>query len=110
MADAPTKAQRGGRRGGGGAGGSGAGAGGAGRARPADEGPPVDEREFDHMRAWRLEQAEGKPAYTVVSDAVLRELLRKRPRSTSELLEIKGIGAAKCDKYGESMLAALGEL
>ncbi len=111
MVAAPTKAPRGGSRsGGGGAGASGAGAGGATRARPVDEGPPVDEREFDHMRAWRLEQAEGKPAYTVATDAVLRELLRKRPRSTSGLLEIKGIGEAKCEKYGESMLAALGEL
>jgi ATP-dependent DNA helicase RecQ len=107
MAEAPTKAPRGGSRGG--AGGSGAG-GVASRPRAVDEGPPVDEREFDHMRAWRLERAEGKPAYTVVADAVLRELLHKRPRDTSELLEIKGIGAAKCEKYGDSMLAALAEL
>jgi ATP-dependent DNA helicase RecQ len=106
MAAAPTKAPRGGSRG---AGGSGAG-GGASHARAVDEGPPVDEREFDHMRAWRLERAEGKPAYTVVADAVLREVLRKRPRDTTELLEIKGIGAAKCEKYGDSMLAALAEL
>ena len=107
MAAAPTKAPRGVSRGG--AGGSGAG-GGAARPRAVDEGPPVDEREFDHMRAWRLERAEGKPAFTVVADAVLREVLRKRPRNTDELLEIKGIGAAKCEKYGDSMLAALAEL
>lgn len=79
-------------------------------SRAVDEGPPVDEREFDHMRAWRLERAEGKPAYTVATDTVLREVLRKRPRNTGELLEIKGIGVAKCEKYGASMLAALGEL
>ena len=52
-------------------------------------------------------RAEGKPAYTVATDAVLRALLRGRPRSVRELLEIRGIGPAFCEKHGESLLAAL---
>jgi ATP-dependent DNA helicase RecQ len=107
MLEAPTKPPRGGSRGSG-RGGSG---GGAGRSRAAvDDGPPVDEREFEHLRAWRLERSDGKPAYTVATDAVLREVLRKRPRGTGELIEIKGIGAAFCEKHGESLLAALASM
>jgi ATP-dependent DNA helicase RecQ len=101
MEQAPMKAPRGGSR---------SGSGGAGRSRPVDEGPPVDEREFDELRAWRLERSEGKPAYTVATDAVLREVLRKRPRAHGELIEIKGIGAAFCEKHGDSLLATLAEL
>ena len=71
---------------------------------------PVDEREFEALRAWRRGRAEGKPAYTVTTDTVLRALLAERPRSARELLEIKGIGQAFCDKHGQSLLAALAAL
>jgi ATP-dependent DNA helicase RecQ len=114
MAQAPTKVPRGERStraGAAGGGGGTGGGGGAGRSRAVvDDGPPVDEREFERLRAWRLERADGKPAYTVATDAVLREVLRKRPRGTDGLIEIRGIGAAFCDKHGESLLAALEEL
>ena len=99
-------------------GGAGRGAGSAGaageRARAAiveEEGlEPVDEREFDELRAWRLERAEGKPAYTVATDAALRALLRGRPRSVDGLLDVRGIGPAFCEKHGESLLEALAAL
>jgi superfamily II DNA helicase RecQ len=71
---------------------------------------PVDEREFDELRAWRLARAEGKPAFTVAADSVLRALLRERPGSTAELLEIKGIGPAFCEKHAESLLETLAAL
>ena len=71
---------------------------------------PVDEGEFERLRAWRWERAEGKPAFTVAANAVLEEVLRARPRSLEELIEIRGIGPAFCEKHGESLLAALGEL
>jgi RecQ family ATP-dependent DNA helicase len=70
--------------------------------------PAVDEREFDALRAWRMERAEGKPAYTVATDAALRGILHRRPRSARELLDVRGIGPAFCEKHGESLLAALG--
>jgi ATP-dependent DNA helicase RecQ len=103
-------------RGGGAAGGrSGAGAGtrGAGgrSGAPAEEDlEPVDERAFGELRAWRLERAEGKPAYTVATDAALRALLRTMPRSVGALLEVRGIGPAFCEKHGESLLEALAAL
>jgi ATP-dependent DNA helicase RecQ len=103
MLEVPEKAPRGARRGAG-SGGS------AARTRPVDDGPPVDPHEFDRLRAWRLGRAEGKPAYTVATDAALREVLRRRPREEAGLMEIRGIGAAFCAKHGESLLEALAEL
>jgi RecQ family ATP-dependent DNA helicase len=100
----------GGGRGAGSAAGAGA-AGGRGRAAIEEEGlEPVDEREFDELRAWRLGRAEGKPAYTVATDAALRAALRGRPRSVDALLEVRGIGPAFCEKHGESLLEALAGL
>jgi len=98
-----------------GAGAGGRGAGGAherGRSVAAQEEglDPVDEREFDELRAWRLARSEGKPAYTVATDAALRALLRGRPRSVGGLLEVRGIGPAFCEKHGDSLLEALAGL
>jgi ATP-dependent DNA helicase RecQ len=94
----------------GGAGANTAGAGTRSSTRVEDEGEPVDERQFDELRAWRLERAEGKPAFTVAADSVLRSLLRERPQTLDALLDIKGIGPAFCAKHGESLLAVLGGL
>jgi RecQ family ATP-dependent DNA helicase len=81
----------------------------AGRGAAGSErgGPPVDADDFERLRVWRYERAEGKPAYTVASNAVLEDLLRATPRSTKSLLEIRGIGPAFCEKHGESLLAEL---
>jgi ATP-dependent DNA helicase RecQ len=81
-----------------------------GASAPADPGPPVDEDEFERLRAWRLGQAQGKPAFTVAADAVLAEVLRRRPRSTEEMIEIRGIGPAFCEKHGLSLLAELEQM
>ncbi len=86
------------------------GPGGRTAALAEEELEPVDERAFDELRAWRLARAEGKPAYTVATDAALRALLRARPRSVSALLEVRGVGPAFCEKHGESLLEALAAL
>ena len=64
------------------------------RARAPGRAPAsrVDEREFEALRVWRLERAEGLPAYTVAANGVLEEVLRRRPASVDELIEIRGIG------------------
>jgi len=73
-------------------------------------GEPVDEGEFERLKAWRWERAAGKPAYTVAANAVLEEVLRVRPSSRGELMEIRGIGEAFCEKHGESLLEELARL
>ena len=44
----------------------------------------------------------------VFHDATLREIATRRPDSTEALLNVPGIGAAKADRYGERILAAVG--
>jgi ATP-dependent DNA helicase RecQ len=80
----------------------------AGDAAPA--GPPVDEQSFEVLRSWRYERADGKPAFTVAANTVLENVLRAAPRSVDELLAIRGIGPAFCEKHGQSLLATLAEI
>lgn len=70
----------------------------------------MDEAQYEKLREWRLGQAEGKPAFTVAANTVLEEILRRRPGSREELIEIRGIGPAFCEKHGESLLEALAGL
>jgi ATP-dependent DNA helicase RecQ len=77
---------------------------------PVDLPDPVDETQFERLKVWRLARAEGKPAYTVATNAALEETLRHRPRSLDTLIEIRGIGPAFCEKHGESLLEELARL
>jgi superfamily II DNA helicase RecQ len=61
---------------------------------------------IDHDQA----PAEGKQAYTVAANAVLEEVLRRRPANMRQLIEVRGIGRSFCEKHGETMLAAVREL
>jgi hypothetical protein len=70
----------------------------------------VDETEFERLRAWRRAEAEGKPAFMVAVNAVLEDVLRRRPRTIVELRAVRGIGPVFCAKHGESLLRTLGEL
>jgi ATP-dependent DNA helicase RecQ len=70
-------------------------------------GPPVDGAQLETLRRWRRERSEGKPAYTVATDAVLEELLRRRPVNAEELLELRGIGPSFIARHGEDVLALL---
>jgi ATP-dependent DNA helicase RecQ len=71
---------------------------------------PVDEQAFERLRQWRAARAEGKPAYTVATNAVLEEVLRRRPSAEQELLSIKGVGPAFCAKHGDSLLHELARM
>ncbi len=71
---------------------------------------PVDVAQFERLRAWRYERSEGKPAYTVATNAVLEEVLRRRPSDVDAMLQISGIGPGFCQKHGQSLLQELGSL
>jgi len=60
---------------------------------------------FEQLKAWRLATAEGKPAYTVLHNSTLAEIVQARPRDPDALLEIKGISKTKLERYGEQLLA-----
>jgi ATP-dependent DNA helicase RecQ len=71
---------------------------------------PVQESQFEKLKAWRMGRSEGKPAYTVAANAALEGALRARPASIEELIEVKGIGPTFCERHGESLLEALAAL
>ena len=73
----------------------------------AEAAEPVDEGQFERLRAWRYGRADGKPAYTVAANATLEEVLRERPRSIADLARIRGIGPAFCESHGASLLSEL---
>jgi RecQ family ATP-dependent DNA helicase len=71
---------------------------------------PAEESRFEKLKEWRLGRSEGKPAYTVAANAALEGVLRARPASLQELIEVKGIGPTFCERHGESLLQTLAEL
>jgi ATP-dependent DNA helicase RecQ len=82
----------------------------AGVAREVQALAPVDEHDFEKLKAWRLGRSEGKPAFTVAANTTLEGILRARPTSVEALIEVKGIGPAFCERHGESLLQVLAEL
>ncbi|MCB2176067.1 MAG: DNA helicase RecQ [Actinomycetales bacterium] len=64
---------------------------------------------FDRLRAWRagVAKEQGVPAYVVFHDATLRAMAQARPASLDELAGVSGVGAAKLERYGAEVLAAL---
>jgi RecQ family ATP-dependent DNA helicase len=77
-------------------------------AAPVEDGPPVSDDELAPLKAWRRERADGKPAYTIATDATLREVVRRKPSTPDELLAIKGIGPSFVEKHGPALLELLG--
>ena len=66
----------------------------------------VDDDLLEALKAWRREAARerGVPPYVVLWDRTLDEIAAARPHSEEELLEVRGIGPAKLDEYGEDIL------
>lgn len=64
------------------------------------------------VRRWRKQQAELKQVrpYQVFSDAVLRELIERRPRDLEALGRIRGIGPRTLDNFGLAILDLLADL
>ncbi len=64
---------------------------------------------FEKLRKWRYERAakDGVPAYIILHDAALHELATRCPDTEQALNGIKGLGAAKIQKYGSDILAVL---
>ena len=64
---------------------------------------------FNKLRIWRRDTAikEGVKPYIIFSDATLIELCNKLPKTEEELLQIRGMGEKKFNKYGDELLKRL---
>lgn len=72
---------------------------------------PAPDRLFEKMRLLRKKIAaqEGVPPYIVFSDSTLRELTEQLPRDRESMLQVKGIGQIKLEKFGDLFLQLIGE-
>ncbi len=64
---------------------------------------------FEMLRQHRRELADATnvPAFTIFSDATLRDMMLVRPQSEEEFLSVSGVGQAKLARYGESFIKAI---
>ncbi len=72
---------------------------------PPPELAPGDAPLFEALKAWRLEAAAGKPAYTVAHNKTLAAIAAVRPADAARLAEISGIGKSFIAKYAAEVLA-----
>ena len=68
-----------------------------------------DDELFERLRSLRKELADlqGVPPYVIFSDATLRGMVRRRPKTAEELLEVSGVGQVKLERYGKAFLDEL---
>ncbi|MBA2651271.1 MAG: DNA helicase RecQ [Tatlockia sp.] len=64
---------------------------------------------FETLRVLRrkLADEENKPSFMIFSDTTLHQMVRDKPQSLEELLNISGVGQHKLSHYGEYFLEAL---
>jgi ATP-dependent DNA helicase RecQ len=69
----------------------------------------VDDELLAELKTVRLRLAEdkGQSAFVVAHNSTLKELAVKLPTTKEELLDIKGIGPVKCERYGEEFLQVI---
>ncbi len=75
-------------------------------AEPAAE---ADPELLGRLKAWRTDEARrrGLPAYVIFHDRTLRAVAAAKPRDREGLRGIAGIGPAKLEAYGETLLRLL---
>jgi superfamily II DNA helicase RecQ len=66
---------------------------------------PADAPLLAALRAWRLQAAAGKPAYTVAHNRTLEAIAAQRPASLAALSAIRGIGPSFVERFGAEVLA-----
>ena len=64
---------------------------------------------YQKLKTWRKAQAEEEklPAFCIFSNQVLEGIVKKRPQIKEELLNIKGFGEKKFEKYGKQILGII---
>jgi ATP-dependent DNA helicase RecQ len=78
---------------------------------PLGDGMPPDPELMAALRRWRGEIADeaNVPLHFILGNETLADLARRRPRTREELLAVKGIGPAKAERYGKTLLEILDE-
>ncbi len=71
----------------------------------------VDLGLFEALRHWRRSVADQRsvPAFTIFSDATLRDLSRRRPTSLERLRDVHGVGDKKIADFGAELIPMIAE-
>jgi DNA helicase II / ATP-dependent DNA helicase PcrA len=66
---------------------------------------------YEALAAWRKERAkaEAVPAYVVFHNTTLAAIAGAKPGSIDELGRVPGVGPAKLERYGDDVLAVVGQ-
>lgn len=66
-----------------------------------------EQKIFEKMKLWRKQLAKEKdlPAFTILSDKTLIEVVKQQPQNYEDLVKIYGLGPAKCQQYGQQILS-----
>lgn len=64
-----------------------------------------------NLKAWRKRKADdlNVPPYVIFGDKTLLDLAAKKPKSRQDLLNVYGIGRAKAEEFGRSILQIIEE-
>ena len=84
---------------------------GARPSRPAAPRPAPERDATARLDDWRrrVARAASVPPAVVLPDDVLSRVVAAAPRGLDELRAVRGLGRIKADRYGDEMLAALGD-
>lgn len=71
----------------------------------------VDQDLAGELKSWRsvVSEEKGVAAFMVLSNAVIDEIARVKPKDADELARVKGVGPAKLIEYGAKILEIVNE-
>ena len=64
---------------------------------------------MEYLREWRLglSRERNMPAFMILTDATLRDLAARQPRTLQEMFGVTGVGAKKLQEYGPALLTVM---
>jgi len=70
---------------------------------------PEEQELYDVLRTWRNEQAKAGELqpYIIANNLSLKHIVKKQVKTKDDLLQIKGFGAKRTEKYGDSILKVI---
>ncbi len=70
-----------------------------------------EEKIYAALREWRNEQAarDGLPPYMIAHNDSLMTMAKINPKSREELVQIKGFGEKRAQKYGDELLQIISQ-
>lgn len=72
---------------------------------------PEERDLFERLKSWRIMVARRSnlPPYVIFHDKTLRAIAQFHPTTTGQLLAIKGVSEKTLEKYGDDLLALIGQ-